>query len=348
MPFFAKPLPSSAAAAPAGAVSTGPADAPANAAPAPRPAAIPAPSARGWGLLLLLGAIWGGSFYFVEIGLRELPPFTLVAHRVFWAALTLWALLACARGLDLSPGAPLRRLSVWGAWAVMGLLNNALPFSLIVWGQTEIEGGLAAIFNASTAILGVLAAAIFLADERLTARKAAGVLIGLAGVALIVGRDALGGLDPRSLGQLAIVGAALSYACASVWGRLRLAGVPAPVNALGMLTASAAMMIPLAWSVDGPPVLALGLETWIATLALASIATAGAYLVYFALLREAGAANTMLVTLIVPPFAIALGAAFLGERLAAEAFLGFAVIALGLAVIDGRPLRWLSGGAAPR
>ncbi|MEO1329406.1 MAG: DMT family transporter [Pseudomonadota bacterium] len=303
--------------------------------------AVPAPSARGWGLILLLGAIWGGSFSLVEIGLRELPPFTLVAHRVFWAALTLWALLAAAGVLDLAPGAPLRRAGLWARWAAMGLLNNAIPFSLIVWGQTEIESGLAAIFNATTALLGVMTAALFLADERLSARKALGALIGVLGVALIVGRDALGGLDPRSLGQFAILGAALSYACASVWGRARLGGVSAPLNALGMLSTSALMMVPLAAAVDGPPNLDLSLETWAAVVALSSIATAGAYLLYFAILRETGAANTMLVTLIVPPIAILLGWLFLGERLGFEAFVGFAVIAFGLGVIDGRPARWL-------
>ena len=305
--------------------------APTNAA---RMAAAPAPSARAWLLLLLLGAIWGGSFFFVEIGLREVPPLTLVLHRVLWAALALWIYVIVAGKLTvrLTP-------DLWARWAVMGLLNNAIPFSLIVWGQTEIEGGLASIFNAMTAVFGVLVAAIFVADERLTARKLAGAMIGVGGVALIVGGDALSALDPRSLGQIAVLGATLSYAFASVWGRLRLKGIPVELNAVGMLTTSAIMMAPLAVLVDGPPRFDLSAEVWAAVIGLSVLASAAAYLLYFEILRRAGAANTMLVTLIVPPFAIGLGAAFLDERITSEAWAGFAAIALGLAVIDGRLFR---------
>lgn len=297
--------------------------------------AAPPPSARAWALLALLAAIWGGSFFLIEIALQEIPPFTLVAHRVFWAALALWVFLGLTGRLSaLRVAAPLLI-----GWAMMGVLNNLIPFSLIVWGQTAIESGLAAIFNATTALFGAVVAALLLRDERLTARKAVGVAVGLAGVVLIVGPGALSGLDPQSLGQLAILGASLSYAFASVWGRVRLTGAPPELNALGMLTASSAMTIPLAMAVDGPPQLGLSLEAWTTVLALSVIATGGAYLLYFRILAIAGAANTMLVTLLIPPVAIGLGASFLGERLDLGAYLGFAVIAVGLAIIDGRLFR---------
>ena len=270
----------------------------------------------------------------MEIALREAPPFTLVAHRVVWAAITLWVFVLTTKRLiiRLTPG-------LWGRWAVMGLLNNAIPFSLIIWGQTEIESGLAAILNAMTAIFGVVAAALFVTEERFTIPKAIGAGLGVAGVALIVGAEALAGLNPQSLGQLAVLGATVSYALASVWGRLQLRGVPVELNALGMLTMSAVMMPPLAILVDGPPRLDLSAQAWGAILSLSVIGTAAAYLLYFEILRIAGAANTMLVTLMIPPVAIALGAAFLGETLSPSAWIGFGVIAAGLAVIDGRIAR---------
>lgn len=309
-------------------------------------AALPlqaAPTARGWALLLALALIWGATFFLVEIALRETPPFTLVAHRVVWAALALWIYALAARRLtsiQLTPG-------LWGRWAMMGVLNNAIPFSLIIWGQTEIESGLAAILNAMTAIFGALAAAIFLADERFTAAKAIGAGLGVAGVGLIVGVDAVSGLNPQSLGQLAVLGATVSYALASVWGRLQLRGVPVEINALGMLTMSALLMIPLAVVIDGPPRLDLSIAAWASVLSLAVIGTAAAYLLYFEILRIAGAANTMLVTLMIPPVAIVLGAMFLGERLSPTAWIGFGVIAAGLAVIDGRLVRWAQGAQSP-
>ena len=286
-----------------------------------------------WAMLLALGAVWGGSFFFVEVALREVGPLWVVLHRVGWAVPAL-GLVLLAKGIALP-----RSVRFWGAALVMGALNNAIPFGLIVWGQTRIEGGLASILNATTAVAGAVVAGLLLADERLTPSKVAGAALGLAGVAVCIGPDALDGLDPRDLAQLAILGAALSYAFASVWGKVALKGHPPVANAFGMLCGSTLLMIPLALVVEGPPDLSLTPATWGALLGLAWAATAGAYLLYFAILARAGAANLMLVTLIVPPFAIALGAAFLDERLEPTAWLGFALIAAGLAVSDGRLAR---------
>jgi len=286
-----------------------------------------------WAMLLVLAMVWGGSFFFVEVALTEMPPLTIVLHRVFWAVLALGAVL-WSKGLAL-PRSP----RIWRAYLVMGALNNVIPFSLIVWGQTVLEGGLASILNAMTAMVGAVVAGLLLADERLTAAKLAGAALGLAGVAIIIGPEALRGLDPRDLAQLAILGATLSYAVASVWGKLRLGGVPPEVNAFGMLAGSTVLMIPLVLIVDGVPTLNHSPAVWGAILGLAWLATSFAYLLYFGILARAGAANLMLVTLMVPPFAVALGAVFLGERLPAVAYPGFALIALGLAVTDGRLLR---------
>lgn len=278
----------------------------------------------------LLALIWGASFFSIAIALREMGPLTAVLHRVFWAALLLWG-LALLRGRAIP-----RDLRTWGAFAVMGLLNNLIPFSLMAWGQTQIETGLVAIFNAATAIFGAVVAAAILPDERLTARRAVGVALGFAGVVAIIGAEALGGLSLRSLAQGAVALGALSYAFASVWAKLRLRGHPPEVAAAGMLTCGAAITAPLALWAEGPPSLALAPATWAAIAWFAGAGTAAAYLLYYRILARAGAANLMLVTLLIPPVAVALGAALLGERIGPEAALGYALLAAGLMVIDGR------------
>lgn len=290
------------------------------------------PSDAIWAELTLLALIWGASFFSIAVALREMGPLTAVWHRVFWAALLLWA-VALGSGLR-----PPRSLALWRDFAVMGLLNNVIPFSLMAWGQTRIETGLVAIFNAATAVFGALVAAALLREERLTRRRALGVGLGFAGVALMIGVEALDGLDLRSLAQGAVALGALSYAFASVWAKVRLRGVPPALAAAGMLTASAAFALPLAWAAEGAPRFDLSPAAWGAVAWFAGLGTAGAYLLYYRILARAGAADLMLVTLLIPPVSIALGAAFLDERFGPEAALGFALLAAGLAVIDGRAL----------
>lgn len=295
----------------------------------------PAPSITPAAGLMMAGlaAVWGGSFFFAEIALQAVPPLTIALHRVVWA-LPVLALVIRLRGIAL-PRSP----RIWAAYLVMGALNNAIPFSLIFWGQTRIDSGLASILNGTTAVFGAVVAGLLLADEPLTPRKVTGALFGLAGVAAIMGPGVLTGLDPTNLAQLAVLGAALSYALASVWGRAMLSGPPPEMNALGMLTGSTLLMIPVVLLADGPPQLALPAHVWAALLGLSTLSTALAYLLYFGILKRAGAANLMLVTLMIPPVAVTLGAAGLGERLSPGAFAGFGLIALGLIVTDGRLLR---------
>ncbi|MCA8868029.1 MAG: DMT family transporter [Rhodobacteraceae bacterium] len=281
-------------------------------------------------MLLLLAAVWGGSFFFAEIALGEVPPLTITLHRVFWAVPIL-ALIVRLKGIAIA-----RSLRIWGAYLVMGALNNAIPFSLIFWGQTQIESGLASILNGTTAMFGALVAGLLLVDEPLTTKKITGAGLGLVGVAFIMGPGVIFDFNPGNLAQLAVLGAALSYAFASVWGKTTLAGQPPLMNALGMLTGSTVLMFPIVLVFDGPPELGLSAGIWGALLGLAGFSTALAYILYFAILKRAGAANLMLVTLLIPPFAIGLGTVFLGESMGAEAFIGFAVIALGFAVTDGR------------
>ncbi len=287
-------------------------------------------SPRAWAELFLLSLIWGASFLSIRIALDEIGPLTSVAHRTGWAMLILWIYIALRR-LPVP-----RSLRIWGAFLVMGFLNNVIPFSLMAWGQLHIETGLTSILNAATAIFGILAAALFLADERLTARKAIGVSLGFFGVATAIGLSALTQFDIRSLGQLAVIGGTVSYALAGVWARKTLRGLSPQVAAAGMLTGSSLIMIPVAWIVEGPISLSLQPQTWAAIGYYAAIATALAYLLYYRVLDMAGSGNLMLCTLLVAPVAIILGAVVLDEELPLRAFTGFGLLALGLIIIDGR------------
>jgi len=287
-------------------------------------------STQSWGLLALLALIWGASFLSIRIALDEVPPLTAVAHRVGWATLVLWVYVL-VRKLPLPRGP-----HIWIGFLGMGLLNNVIPFSLMAWGQLYIPSGLTSIFNATTAVFGVLVAAIFLSDERLSPRKAVGIAVGFAGVATAIGLQNLRDFDIKSLAQLAVLAGTLSYALAGVWARKRLSGLEPQVAAAGMLTASALMMIPLAWIVDGPIRLDLQPRTIAAIAYYAICATALAYLLYYKVLSLAGSGNLMLVTLLVAPVAIILGALVLGETLSPNAYKGFALLALGLVIIDGR------------
>ena len=287
---------------------------------------------RAWAELLLLATIWGGSFISNRLALNEVPVLTTVAFRVAGACILLWVYV----GLRRLP-VP-RSFQIWLAFLAMGLLNNALPFTLITWGQLTIPSGLAAIVNASTAIFGVLVAALAFRDERLTARRLTGVLLGFAGVAVAIGLHALATLNLTSLPQLALVAAAISYALAAAFARRVLGGLPPQVAAAGMLTGSSLLMLPTALWIDGPPVLTHGAQVWGALGYLAIISTAGAYLLYYRVLGMAGAGNLSLVTLLTAPVAIVMGALILNEALPLRAYAGFALIALGLLIIDGRLL----------
>jgi drug/metabolite transporter (DMT)-like permease len=286
--------------------------------------------------LLALAIVWGGSFFFAEIALREVPPLTIVLHRVFWAIPVL-LLIVKLQGLQFP-----KALSAWGCYLVMGALNNAIPFSLIFWGQTTIGSGLASILNSTTAFFGVIVAGLLLADERLTVNKMIGALFGVMGVAAIMGLESLTNFDPRNIGQLAILAAACSYAFAGVWGKRFLSAYPPMVNACGMLIGSLVIMLPLALLSDGAPSLALSTEVWLSLIAVAILSTALAYVLYFKILVRAGSANLMLVTLLIPPVAVGLSVTLLNEQMGQEAMLGFGLISIGLLITDGRLFRWFS------
>ena len=285
---------------------------------------------RAWIDLVLLALLWGGSFLAIREALDEIGFLTAVAHRVTWASIMLWIIVAVRRL------AVPRSLRAWGALFVMGCLNNVIPFTLMAWGQLSIESGLTAILNATSAIWAVLVAALFFADERLTMRRAIGVLIGFLGVSSAIGVQNLASLELRSLAQLAVIGGTISYAFAGCWARARLQDQSPLVAAAGMLTCSSLVMLPLSRAVEGPLVVDLSLSTWAAVAYFALAATAAAYILYYRILAAAGAGNLLLVTLMIPPVAILLGAWARDEALTAGAYLGFALLGAGLLILDGR------------
>jgi drug/metabolite transporter (DMT)-like permease len=297
---------------------------------------------REWAILLFLAVIWGGAFLFIGIAVRHVDPLTYVWLRLTIAAGAMFVFLRL-KGERL--GLPRQ---VWGSILLLALLNNALPFTLFGWGQTHIASGLASILNATTPIWGVLVAHLFTDDERMTPRKIAGVLLGFGGVAVMIGPTLLANVGTDVLAQFACIVAALCYAVAAVWARrFRRQGLKPMSVTTGQLSAGALMMLPLALVVDQPWTQPLPpVSAWAAIAALAIFCTALGYVLYFRLIDSAGATNALLVTLLVPPFAILFGSLFLNEVLAPQDFAGLALIALGLAAIDGRLLRKLRRPAA--
>jgi drug/metabolite transporter (DMT)-like permease len=295
----------------------------------------PIMGAREWGMLIALSVVWGGSFFFAEVALADIPPLTLVLGRVGLAALCLGLFLAASGRL------PRLDLRLCGAFLVMGALNNALPFTLIFWGQVHIASALASILNAATPVFTVLLAHLLTRDERMTPAKLMGVAAGFAGVVVMIGPDALSGLGAAVLAQLAVLGATVSYAFAGIYGR-RFRSLRPEVTAAGQLGASTLLIAPIAFFVDRPWELPMPTTvSWGALIALAVLSTALAYILYFRILRTAGATNLLLVTFLVPVSAILLGVGILGERLAAGQIAGMLLITLGLLVIDGRLARRL-------
>ncbi|OOY30802.1 DMT family transporter [Thioclava sp. F36-6] len=284
-----------------------------------------------WALLATLALIWGSSFLSNRAALAGAGVFTVVFLRVASGAVLIWAYVAARR-------LPVPRHPIYlGHFLIMGLLNNAIPFSLIVWGQKHIDSGLASILNASTAIFGALVAAVVFTDERLSARKATGIAVGFAGVIVAIGPDALKGFDLTSAGQVAVLGAALSYGFAGAYARFAIRGLRPEVAAAGMLTGGAIWTLPILLVTEGVPSFDYASSVWIAMLWLGFGCSALAYLLYYRILAIAGAANLALVTLLIPPVAILAGWAVYGERLGWAEALGFAILALGLLILNRRP-----------
>ena len=299
-----------------------------------------------WAMLLLLSFLWGGSFFLIGVLVAELPPLTIVTIRVGVAALTLWAVLLVG-GYDIP-----QTFKLWRAFFMLGLLNNVIPFTFIVWGQNHIGAGLASIMNATTPLFTILIAGAFLVDEHITPQKVAGVVLGLIGVSVLIGAESLAGIgldiSLQTLAQLAIMGAAISYGCASVFGRrFKALGVSPFSTSVGQVTASTLILLPITFVIERPDQLANpSLQAWLSILCLGVFCTALGYTLFFKILSSSGATNVVLVTFLVPVTASFLGWLILNEQLHSSHFIGMAFIGLGLAAIDGRVLKKLKAIAS--
>lgn len=286
-------------------------------------------NSQEWGLLILLSVLWGGAFFFVGVAVKELPPLTIVLARVAMAALMLMPLF-WAYGHRLPNTA-----AAWAPFFVMGLLNNVIPFSLIFAGQTFVTVGLASIINAMTPLFTVLVMAGF-GEEKLTGSRVTGVLLGVAGVAILQGFD--GSFDfAQTLGMVLCLGGATSYGFAALWGRRHLGGVAPIKSATCQLVCSSLVMLVVVALVDRPWTLDMpGQATWLSLGGLALFGTAIAYIVFFRILVTAGASNVILVTLLIPVTAMVLASLYLDEPIRMRDVAGALTIGLGLLFIDGR------------
>jgi drug/metabolite transporter (DMT)-like permease len=302
---------------------------------------------QNWLRLLALSLLWGGTFLFAAIAIKGWPagadngmtPLTVVLIRVAVASLTL---LIALRLMGVAvPGGR----AVWMAFLGMGLLNNVIPFSLIFWGQSQlpasVAAGLASILNATTPLFTVAVAHALTVDEKATPMKVTALLVGLAGVAAMIGADVISQLGASVAGQLACLGAAFVYAFASLFGRrFKALGVTPVQTAFGQVTASSLIMLPLVAIIEQPGAAAMpGMVPLMAVVVMGVVSTALAYILFFQILASAGATRLMLVTFLIPVSGVLLGWAVLGEALKPQHFLGMACIGLSLALIDGRLFR---------
>jgi len=301
---------------------------------AARAGAPPRLGATEWGLIALQSMLWGSSYFFIAVAQPELPAFTIAALRSLPAAAAL-LLIVLPLGYRLPA-----TLAEWRLFIAFAAFNSVLPFLLIVWGQSRATGGMAAILNATAPLFGIVLAHFLTHDERLSWSKTAGILVGIAGVAILVGYDAVAGESADLMARLALLAAPFCYVMANIFVRRRLGHYPPFVIAVVQMVGSMLVTFPLALAIDQPWALpAPSLQALGAIVGMGVLGSALASLCHFTVLQRAGATNASLVTLIIPLTPILLGGIFLGERLSARDMLGGLVIAAALIIIDGRALR---------
>jgi drug/metabolite transporter (DMT)-like permease len=286
-------------------------------------------------LLLILGTIWGTSYMLIKIVLVDVGPMTLVTGRLGLAALIIWGLLRLRR----TPFPRERKL--WIAYAVTGLLNGALPFTLISWGELHISSGSAALLQATTPLFTILLAHALTQDERLTWRKVAGVFVGFTGVGLLMWPEVRQGVGSSALGMLAIVGSSISYALSAIFTRWRLQGQDPTTSSAGQFTMGFAYILPLAFIFEQPAAIRPSMLALAAWVTLAIVCTVVAYIIYYTLLEKTSATFATMVTYIVPVNGLILGAIFLTETLNSLVLLSLGLVLAGVLLVrhKGQPFR---------
>ena len=294
--------------------------------------------AREWATLLLLSVIWGASFFFYRVMVRELQPLTIVFGRLAIGAAALHLFLLLARQSMRFPA------GTWVRFGLLGLINNVIPFTLIAASETRIGAGVAALLIGAVPVLTAVFGHFLTHDEKLTWNRAVGVLFRIAGVAVLIGADALQGLaNADFVGELICLSATVIYALGGLYSR-RFRDIPPLKAATGQVTMGALIALPLSLAIDRPWTLPMpSAPVWTSLLGIAVVGTSLAYILFFRIVAKAGAMNISLVTLLQPVSAGFLGWLFLGETFTANAVAGLAIIALGLACIDGRLVKWIFG-----
>jgi drug/metabolite transporter (DMT)-like permease len=278
-------------------------------------------------LLFLLGTIWGSSYLFIKVAVAEVPVFTLVAGRLLLSAVILWGLVAVS-GRKVP-----RSRSLWGAYAAMGFFSGTLPYALITWGEQYIDSGLAALLQSTMPFFTVIIAHFLARDERMTAVGVAGVVVGFAGVVLLMLPDLRQGIEANLLGQLAVVASSASYGYAAVVARNRLRDEPPLVNTLGQLTMGALLTLPLSLLLERPFDLAPSWPVLGAWLGLIILGTVVAYVIYYAIIERTSATFVSMVTYIIPVNGLLLGALVLDEPLTVTVLASSALILLGVMLV---------------
>lgn len=292
-------------------------------------------SIKNWFLLIFLSMLWGGSFFFVEIALEELPIFVIVFFRVFIGFLFLFIFSLITKRKMV------RDKNILLSFFIMGLINNVIPFSMIVSGQKYISGGLASILNSATPFITVIIAHFFTTDEKVSINKIVGLILGVFGVVILIGLNPLNIEGDELIGILSILTASTSYACAGIFGRkFKKYNLDPVVTSTGQLFSSSILLLPLMLFIDKPwNIKVLSGSSLGAILGIALFSTSIAYIIYFKILSSAGATNVLLVTFLVPVSAVLLGVLFLSEEFNLRQGLGMIIIGLGLLFIDGRVIK---------
>jgi drug/metabolite transporter (DMT)-like permease len=286
---------------------------------------MPARSARDWILLSALAAMWGSAFLFIKLGVATVPPATLVAGRILLGALLLYAALRW-QGLTLP-----RFGRAWAPFALIAFMGNSAPFYLISWGQQTIDSAVAGILMAVMPLTTLLLAHFFVAGERMTLWRTAGFAIGFGGIVVLMGPDALAGLDSHIVAELAVLAGAICYAANSVLSR-RLIAADFLVASTAVMIVATALTLPLALLLDSPWNIRPDAASLASIVWLGIGPTALATILYFKLIATAGPTFMSLVNYISPVVALLAGVVLLGEQPGPRAFAGLALILLGIAV----------------
>jgi len=291
-------------------------------------------SIKDWGKFALLGLIWGSSFFWIKLGLRELPPLTLVALRILLAAVGLTLVAWAGR-------VPVDGLRRWADFLVIGILNAALPFFLITWSEQHIPSGVASILNSTVPLFTILLSPWFVPEDRWTAPRVVGMGVGFLGVIVLLSPQAFsGGLSGSLSGHIGMLLASICYAVSPIYARRRLSGLNPRVQALGQMWVAAALILPIAGQVEGPLALPRLPLSWLAVGWLGIVGSCAGNLLFYSLLNSVGPTRTALVSYLFPLVGVILGVGLLAEPLTWQLFAGGALIIGGVVLVNARRL-WI-------